>query len=473
MKPIFVALILIANNAFAQDSVKIYGNIQHPLSDSIEISYNSNRIAYYPHEYFARLDKKGNFSVTFPVPQGVYTEAVIRHGNKQAEIILQAGDSLVMAVNATHFDSTIHYKGKGSEIQNFIAHHAMEKGVMNSYTLKIKEKIYKEPVDFLKSIEQEKKAEIDFLDKNKTGLPVLFIKYWSAYYQYYNYFFIQQYPQIHELLIRRRFTDTIPEINYTVVKGMPYAFNDTLLQVTPYLLYLTGVFDIKLKAAGYDYLRNDTMNMRKLEDSVNKLAYKLLPDKSAEYFIAQNIYGRAKNQQIQRTENQFATFKKHWPKSEYLLLLERQVSVAERLALGQPAPDIDITAPDGINMKLSDLKGKVVYLSFWASWCKQCVGEMISEQKIKTLTRNEPLEFVYVSIDNDTTADNAIIKKYKIEGLFTHPAGEWNAKEVQLYGVQSLPAYFLIDKEGKFAVQNVVTPMQATELVLQIEKLLK
>ena len=475
MRLLFIALILIisVNTALAQDSVKISGNIQHPLSDSIEISYNSNRIAYYPQEYFARLDKKGNFSLVFPVPRGIYTEATIKHGSKLAEMILQAGDSLVIAINVAHFDSTIHYKGRGSEVQNFVARHTIERGLMNSYSVKLKERLHEEPADFLKDIAQENKTELDFLDKNKTGIPVSFIKYWTAYFRYYNYFFIQQYPQIHELVIRRKYTDTIPEINYSVVKAMPYAFNDTLLQVAPYLLYLTGVFDIKLMASGYNYFRNDTLKMRELEDSVNKLAYKLLPDRSAEYFIAQNIYGRAKNQQLQRTENQFAAFKKHWPKSEYLPLVERQVSVTVRLAPGKPAPDIDIITPDGKNMKLSDLKGKVVYLSFWANWCKQCVGEMISSQKIKTLTKNEPLEFVYVSIDNDTTADNAIIKKYKISGIFTHPAGEWNAKETELYGVQSLPAYFLIDKEGKFAVQNAVTPMHATELVLQIERLLK
>ena len=473
MKQLCIALIMFTNTALAQDSVKISGNIQDPASDSIEVSYNDNRIAYYPKEYFARVDKKGNFAMAFPVPKGVYTEAAIRHGNKFAEIILHSADSLVLTANGRHFDSTVQYKGRGSEVQNFVAHHYLERGVMNRYTIKVKEAIYKDPADFLKGIEDEKKTELDYLGKNKTSLPAAFKKYWTAYYQYYNYFFIQQYPQVHELLKLRKYTDTIPEINYSVVKEMPLSFNDELLQVPSYLLYLTGVWEIKLKAAGFTYFRADTAKMRKTEDSVNVLAYKQLPEKSAEYFIAQNIYGRAKTQDIDRTRSQFKTFKKHWPNSEYMQLLDKQVSTAERLAPGQPAPDIDITTPDGKSRKLSDLKGKVVYLSFWATWCKQCVGEMISERKIKTLTKNQPLEFVYVSIGNDTAKENAIIGKYKMDGLFTHAEGEWNAKEIQQYGVQSLPAYFLIDKEGKFSVQNALSPMQSTELVLQIAKLLK
>jgi peroxiredoxin len=473
MRLLCIALILIATTALAQDSIKISGRILDPLSDSIEVSYNTNKIAYYPVEYFARLDKKGNFSLSLPVPHGVYTEAAIKHGNKFAELIIQPGDSLVINAIGAHFDSLIHYYGRGSAIENFIALHDKERGLRNKYTVTIREHLHEEPADFLKSIAQEKKAELDFLNKNKAGLPASFIKYWEAYYQYYNYFFIQQYPQIHEFVKLRRYTDTVPEINYSVVKEMPYAFNDSLMQLPPYLLYLTGVFDIKMKAAGYTYFPADTVKARRFQDSVYTLVYKQLPDKSAEYYIAQDIYGRAKNQQIERTEKHFDTFKKHWPQSEYLPMLEKQVATAERLAPGQPAPDFNIITADGTSRKLSDLRGKVVYLNFWASWCKQCLGEITNERKIKTLVKNEPLEFVYVSIDNDTAVDNAIIRKYKISGLFTHADGGWNAKEVQQYGVQGLPAYFLIDKDGKIAVQNALTPMQPTELVLQIEQLMK
>jgi len=473
MRLLLFALLIIANTAFAQDVVKLSGKIQNPLSDSIEVSYNDNWIAYYPKEYYAHIDKKGNFSITFPVPHSIYLQAEIKHGNKVAEVIIKSGDNLTMTVNAAHFDSTIHYTGKENEVANFIARHTVEKGRLNQYTQKIKADMIKEPADFLSAIEKEKKNEIDFLDKNKSGLPQTFIRYYTMYYQYYNYFFLQQYPQIHEMAKFKRFTDTVPEINYSVIKEMPDAFNDSFLSLPPYLLYLTGVFEIKLKAAGLGYLGKDTLKQRRLQDSVYKLAYTKLPDKSGEYFIAQTLYGGAKYQLLEKTERQFTDFKKRWPGSSYLPMLYKQISMAERLAPGQPAPDFDIVTQDGKRMKLSDLKGKVVYLGFWANWCRQCVGEMISERKIKDLIKDKPLEFVYVSIDADTATDNMLIKKYKMTGTFTHTGGGWDAKEINLYGVQGLPAYFLIDEDGKFAVQNAPAPPQSTELILAIEKLFK
>ena len=69
--------------------------------------------------------------------------------------------------------------------------------------------------------------------------------------------------------------------------------------------------------------------------------------------------------------------------------------------------------------------------------------------------------------------DAMLIKKYKISGTFTQVTGEWQADLVRQYGVQSLPAYYLIDQQGNFALQNPPSPAQWTELLFAIEKLFK
>lgn len=473
MRAIFILLCtFIAGVAFAFDGVKLSGKVTPVVSDSIQVTYSDNYLAYYPKDFYAKVDKNGKFSIEFPVPKGFYLPAEIRYKNHLAEIILHDGDSLVLTANETHFDSSIHYSGKGGAIQNFVAQHTIEKGRMNQYASRIRAAIEKDAPDFLKAMDAEKKAEVDFLDKYKKGLPAAFINYWTAYYQYYNYFFMEQFPQMHEIATLKRYTDTIPDANYSVVKALPYAFNDSLMQLPPYLLYISGIFETKLKAAGYNFTAKDSTKRRLFVDSTLRLAYQMLPSKSAEYYIAQNIYSTAKYQSLQRTHEHYTAFKKHWPASEYSTLLDMQIALAERLAPGQPAPDFDIVTPDGRKMKLSDLRGKVVYLGFWATWCRQCVGEMISENKTKEVLKNKAVEFVYVSIDKDTTTSMRIIKKYKISGIFHFADGGWKATEAGLYGVQGMPAYFLIDKDGKIAVQNPPTPMQSTELIVAISKLL-
>jgi peroxiredoxin len=460
--------------ASAQSEVHISGRIRNASSDTVTITYNGSDLAYFPKVFIGLLDKQGNFSVCLNVPAMRFVQAEITQGSHLAEVILAGTDSLFITVDALHFDSTIHYAGRGAAIQNFVAKHTLERGRMNQYSLKIKTEINKDPEDFLAGIEKDKKEELAFLIANHRGLPPSFISYWSAYYQYYNYFFMEQYPQVHEIVRLKRYTDTIPSVNYAITKALPYAFNDSFLDLPPYLLYLTGVFEIKLKAAGYmDKPGKDTAQTRLLEDSTCKLAAGMLPGSSFEYFAAQNIYGRAKSQPVAKTRARFEFFKKTWSQSAYLPLLEKQVAFAEKLAPGQPAPDFDIITTDGKKQKLSDLRGKVVYLDFWAAFCRQCVAEMIAGKKMKLLIKDKPIEFVYVSIDNDTAIAHQVIKRFGLQGIFTTAAGGWGSREVEMYNVQSLPAYFLIDEEGNFAVQNAPSPAQSAELILDMEKLFK
>jgi peroxiredoxin len=467
-----ICLLACSMAAYAQDIVKLSGSISSRESDTLQISYNDSHLAWYPKQFYAPLNKNGHFSIAFPVPHGVYIQAEIKHGNHVTDLVLHGGDSLVMTANAAHFDSTIHLTGRGAAVQNFVLAHTLRYGRMNQYTSRMKNAVTSEPKEFLKATEGELKKEADYLDKYKASLPKGFVKYWNGFYQYYTWFFTEQYAQMHEMYKKRHYTDTIPQENYVVIRDLPLAFDDDMLQVPSYLLYLTGIYDTKLRAAGLNYPSADTAGLRAELDSVLTLVYQHMPPGSAEFFVAQDIYTRARYQPIQRTEKVYASFKQRWPSSQYMPLLEQQVGVTRRLAPGQPAPDFNIHTQDGVTVKLSDLKGKAVYLSFWGTNCRQCIGEIIAEKKVKEPLGNKPVAFVYVQLDDDTASARTIRERYKISGLFTHAEGSWASTEAQLYGVTGMPAYYLIDTEGRIAVQNAPPPMRSVELIVAISKLL-
>jgi len=464
-------LLLLTLSACAQDSVKLAGTIRNKTTDQVTVTYNTNRIAYYPQEYSATVDDRGWFALTFAVPKNAHTEVTLRYGAQAAELVVRAGDSLVMTADAGRFDSSLRYAGRGAAVQNMLAKHALQFGKTQVYVVRVKEAINKHPKDFIAEINQLLKEELAFTEKNKAGLPAGFIKYWNAWHQYFNYFIMQQYPRAHELVALRRQTDTIPETNNLPVKQMPMAFDDELLEVPSYLMYLTGAVESKLRAEEFGYLQNDAAKMQRLQDSVYARVFRLMPPRSTEYFIAQDLYGRIRYQDAAASRRLLTSYSKHWPGSEYEPMLENEVATMERLAPGQPAPDFDIVTEDGMHKKLSDLKGKVVYLTFWAAWDKRSVSEMVNFQPRKELMKKQAVEFVYISIDKYPEDAKKWVSKYKISGTFVYAPGEWHAKEIQQYGVQGLPAYFLIDKEGKFAPQPAIPPTQATELILQIGRL--
>ena len=112
-----------------------------------------------------------------------------------------------------------------------------------------------------------------------------------------------------------------------------------------------------------------------------------------------------------------------------------------------PAPDISVVSiTSGNILKLSDLKGKVVLLNFWATWCPPCREEIPSMMKLNTLMAGKPFQMVAVSMDEG--GKPAIESFFKGSG-FSLPtyldAGGTSAKS---YGITGVPESFIIDKRG-------------------------
>lgn len=139
---------------------------------------------------------------------------------------------------------------------------------------------------------------------------------------------------------------------------------------------------------------------------------------------------------------------------------------------GIPAPGFKLDNLDGKPVDLSDLKGKVVYMDIWASWCAPCVMQINRSRGLKDHFRErEDLVFLYVSIDRDTEKWKRFVETKEIEG--THlisPEGK-ASQILEKYDVPSIPRFVLIDKEGNIADFHAKPPSNKS-LIKDIEKLL-
>jgi len=115
--------------------------------------------------------------------------------------------------------------------------------------------------------------------------------------------------------------------------------------------------------------------------------------------------------------------------------------------IGAPVPEIDGETFDGSRVKLSDQRGKVVVLVFWASWCKPCRDMIPHERELAERHRGKP--FVMLGVNNDENPDAArkVIAKEKMNwpiwktDAIAHPINS-------TWGVKSWPAIFVIDANG-------------------------
>ncbi|HUG41831.1 MAG TPA: TlpA disulfide reductase family protein [Longimicrobiales bacterium] len=114
---------------------------------------------------------------------------------------------------------------------------------------------------------------------------------------------------------------------------------------------------------------------------------------------------------------------------------------------GPPAADIRVTTLEGESIRLSDLRGQVVLVNFWATWCAPCRVEMPGFEKVYEKYRDRGFSIVALSTDRGETG--AVADWVGERGL-TFPIGMASAEAVRAFGgARTLPTSFLIDRQGR------------------------
>lgn len=135
---------------------------------------------------------------------------------------------------------------------------------------------------------------------------------------------------------------------------------------------------------------------------------------------------------------------------QYLENVKRR-SANDPLAPGKAAPDFEELMRDGVTtMKLSDLKGQVVLLDFWAAWCGPCRRENPFVVEMYNKYKDEGFTVMSVSLDKAKENWLAAIEQDKL--VWPNHVSDlqyWNSKAAKLYGVSGIPFTVLIDREGK------------------------
>ncbi len=161
---------------------------------------------------------------------------------------------------------------------------------------------------------------------------------------------------------------------------------------------------------------------------------------------------------------------KSLPNNSYSKMFHKKVLELSRLSIGAVAPEISLNTPDGKTIALSSLKGKVVLVDFWASWCRPCRAENPNVVRMYNTYKDKGFEVYSVSLDKDKApwikaiSDDQLIWPSHVSDL-----GYWQSSVVKQYNISGIPFTCLLDKEGKIVAKG----LRGEELELKIKQLLE
>ena len=169
------------------------------------------------------------------------------------------------------------------------------------------------------------------------------------------------------------------------------------------------------------------------------------------YLAGELIDGFERGRAFAFTHRKWEEFQAGNPYPEYAEAVQAALDKALKLQPGQPAPEFTLHDLDGQPVSLSQFKGQVVLLDFWASWCGPCISALPDLRKLKKETADSPVVFLH-----------------EIKGVHVRAAG-WDADVAESYQVRAIPSYYLVDSRG-LIVERLSGVRDTDGIVAAIEK---
>ncbi len=450
--------------ALAPPVTIISGHLDHASTTQVQVGHGFNLLTQeYSHTATAQLDSQGNFRLVLPGLRAP-SEASFRNGRESTTLFLSPGDNLRLTVNAASFDQTLRYTGSGAAANNYLALSikSFDVGMANNPQRKIP---ISTPVQMRAATTAYRQQRLDFFARYAAQHPVP--KVFRAYVRQ-----SADFEQASTLLYYGNFHINHPAQYHN--EPLPSGFDDFLVSLRPMQDSALAMHNQRY----YSFLRmyGPLPAAEPLPTPAALLAStqaQFGASRSRDLVLARYVYNQFYDHDAAQLAPLLATFRQFNRDSSMARTL--RVRYAQLLALspGRPAPIFALLDHTGKKVALSDLRGKVVYLDFWGTWCAPCMAEMPVSLELRNKFAGREVAFVYVDVnDKDEKWQQALAAGQLLGPESVHLRSPDNAVPAA-FQVEAYPSYWLIGRDGRILDAHAPRPSDGPKTVAAIEAALK
>ena len=399
------------------------------------------------------------------------TLAYLAVGEKSYPLYLSPGDDLKVSVSDTGDQSTITYAGVGSEVNGYLTRINQIKEELIQVNGKYVWEVGRN--EFTERLDSMKHAYSDFHRSftDTVALPEAI----STSLKNRNRLMLVSQRENYDLVhYSDRSTTAAPNAYYRVPLDTTFLHHSLLKY--EYAVALKFHLDLHVGWPLYDSIQETAANSPDLPILMDKaIRSNQYPAGIQEFMLAKNVDDFLSGQGITpATDTILNRFKKEYRASALVAPLEDRYQRWLALAPGRPAPEISGTTPAGQLLSLSDLRGKVVYVDVWATWCGPCLREFPHSQQLQQqFEGNDEVVFLYVSVDRkeDQEKWKNMIADQPLNGTHINSVPEGETSMNEKYMINGIPRYMLIDQAGNIVDAEADRPSSG-KVTEELQKLL-